>query len=38
MMWMRNDVKKVVDGYERKINAATPPYPDTDACVNKVLP
>ena len=38
MMWMRNDVKKIVDGYERKINAATPPYPDTDACVNKVLP
>lgn len=38
MSWMRNDVKKIVDGYERKINAATPPIPDTAACVNQIVP
>lgn len=38
LVWMRNDVKKIVDSYERKISASTPPQPDTAACVNKVLP
>lgn len=38
LMWMRNDVKRIVDSYERKISASTPPQPDTAACVNKVLP
>ena len=38
LIWMRNDVKKLVDSYERKISASTPPQPDTGACVNKVLP
>jgi len=37
LMWMRNDVKKIVDGYERKINALTPPYPDTANCVNQLI-
>ena len=38
LSFMRNDVKKIVDGYERKISASNPPQPDTAACVNKVLP
>ena len=38
LVWMRNDAKKIVDSYERKISASTPPQPDTAACVNKVLP
>ena len=38
LVWMRNDVKRIVDSYERKISASTPPQPDTPACVNKVLP
>lgn len=35
--WMRLDVKKLVDGYERKIGASTPPQPDTRACVNVII-
>jgi len=38
LVWMRLDAKKIVDGYERKMSAATPPYPDTAACVNVVMP
>ena len=38
LSFMRNDVKKIVDSYELKINASTPPQPDTARCVNKVLP
>lgn len=38
LMYMRNDVKKIIDGYERKISARNPPIDDTAACVNKVLP
>lgn len=38
LSFMRSDAKKIVDGYERKINASTPPQPDTAACVNQVLP
>lgn len=38
LIWMRADAKKIVDGYERKIMASTPPQPDTAACVNQVLP
>lgn len=34
LSWMRNDVKKIVDGYERKINALSPMIPDTGACIN----
>ena len=37
LSWMRNDVKKIIDGYERKINASTPPQPDTAACVNQII-
>lgn len=37
LSWMRNDVKKIVDGYERKINASIPPQPDTAACVNQII-
>ena len=37
LSWMRNDVKKVVDSYERKINASLPPQPDTAACVNVMI-
>jgi len=37
MMWMRNDVKKLVDAYERKISAKTPMEPDTAACVNQIV-
>ena len=37
LTWMRNDVKKIVDSYERKINASTPPQPDTAACVNQIV-
>jgi hypothetical protein len=33
---MRNDVKRIVDSYEREINALNPPIDDTAACVNKV--
>ena len=37
---MRVDAKKIVDGYERKIFAANPPFPDTAACppLTKPLP
>jgi hypothetical protein len=38
LMYMRNDVKKIVDGYERQISALDPPIEDTAACVNKVQP
>lgn len=38
LSFMRADAKAIVDSYERKINAAKPPFPDTAACVNKVLP
>lgn len=38
LQWMRIDVKHMVDAYERKINAATPPIEDTAACVNVGLP
>ena len=38
LSFMRNDVKKLVDSYELKINASTPPQSDTARCVNKVLP
>lgn len=38
MEWMRNDVKAIVDRYERKIWASNPPQPDTGACVNQVMP
>ena len=37
LSWMRLDAKKIVDSYERKIGASTPPQPDTGACVNEVL-
>ena len=37
MSWMRDDVKLIVDGYERKINASIPPQPDTAACVNQIV-
>jgi hypothetical protein len=37
---IRIDAKKIIDGYERKINAANPPFPDTAACppLTKPLP
>ena len=38
LMYMRNDAKKIVDGYEREISALSPPVEDTAACVNKVQP
>ena len=36
LSYMRNDAKKIVDSYEREINALNPPIDDTAACVNKV--
>lgn len=43
LQWLPNDIKSCsgahcVDRFERHINAATPPYPDTANCVNKVIP
>ena len=43
LSWMPTDVKTCagahcVDRYERKINATTPPQPDTAACVNVIVP
>ena len=38
LSYMRNDVKKIVDSYEREINALDPPIDDTAACVNQVQP
>lgn len=38
LMWMRDDVKKIVDGYELKMSASTPPQPDTAKCVNVAMP
>ncbi len=35
LMYMRNDVKKEVDKYERSISALNPPIDDTANCVNK---
>lgn len=37
---MREDVKRIVDSYERKISAAKYPFPDTAACppLTKPLP
>ena len=37
LSWMRNDVKLIVDGYERKISASIPPQPDTANCVNIII-
>lgn len=37
LSYMRDDVKKIIDSYERKINASTPPQPDTAACVNQIV-
>jgi hypothetical protein len=37
LSWMRVDVKKIVDSYERKITASTPPQPDTAACINQIV-
>lgn len=43
LVWLPNDIKTCngahcVDRYERHISAATPPLPDTAACVNGVVP
>lgn len=38
LSYMRNDVKKLVDSYEREINALDPPVDGTAACVNKIQP
>lgn len=38
LMWMSSAAKKIVDSYELKISASTPPQPDTARCVNKVVP
>jgi hypothetical protein len=43
MQWLPNDIKTCsgahcVDRFERKINAANPPYPDTANCVNVIVP
>ena len=43
LAWLPNDVKSCagphcVDRFERKINASTPPQPDTNNCVNGVVP
>jgi hypothetical protein len=32
LTWMRNDVKKMVDAYEREIFMLDPAVPDTSAC------
>ena len=37
LSWMRNDVKLIVDGYERKISASIPPQPDTANCENVII-
>lgn len=37
LTWMRVDAKRLVDSYERKISAATPPVDDTDKCVNQLV-
>ena len=36
LSYMRNDAKRIVDSYEREINALNPAIDDTAACVNKV--
>ena len=43
LSWMPTDVKACagahcVDRYERKINALSPPIPDTANCVNEIVP
>ena len=43
MVWEPVDIKACagahcVDRYERKISAATPPLPDTAACINVIVP
>ena len=43
LSWLPNDIKSCagahcVDRFERKINALTPPIPDTGACKNEVVP
>ena len=38
LSYMRNDAKKIVDSYERQINALNPPIEDTAACVNQIQP
>lgn len=43
LQWLPNDVKSGagphhVDRFERKINAATPPLPDTAACKLQLVP
>ena len=42
LQWLPNDIKTCtgphcVDRFERKINAATPPYLDTDSCKNIIV-
>lgn len=36
LMYMRNDVKREVDKYERSISALNPPISDTANCINKI--
>lgn len=42
MQWLPNGIKTAPgigkDRWERSIYAFTPPYPDTGACINKVIP
>lgn len=43
LQWLPDDIKSCdgdhcVDRFERKINAAIPPYADTANCVNEVVP
>jgi len=43
LQWVPTDIKSCsgphcIDRFERYINAATPSYPDTASCVNKVVP
>lgn len=43
LAWLPTDIKACagphcVDRFERRINAATPPLPDTAACVNVLVP
>lgn len=43
LQWLPNDIKACagphcIDRFERRINASTPPQPDTPACVNTLVP
>ena len=43
LAWMPVDIKSCagphcIDRFERKINAAYPPFPDTAACINTIVP